>query len=64
MDKGLTDETLFVLNLLDRNNLKNWRNPDRNIFLIKCGTNIFFVYCIEIWSIIITEFYHRDPDNY
>ena len=31
-------------------------NPDRNIFWIKCGTNIYFIYSIEVWSIIITEF--------
>ena len=31
-------------------------NPDKNIFSIKCGTNIYFIYSIKVWSIIITEF--------
>ena len=31
-------------------------NPDRNMFAIKYGTNIYFIYSIEVWSIIVTKF--------
>ena len=32
-------------------------NPDRNIFSIERGTNIYFSNSTEVWSITITEFY-------
>ena len=31
-------------------------NPDRNIFSIKCGTDIYLIYYTEVWFITITEF--------
>ena len=31
-------------------------NMERNIFSIKCGTNIYFFYSTEVWSITFNEF--------
>ena len=39
-------------------------NPDQNIFSIKCGTNIYFIYSIKVWSIIMNRILNLTPGSY